>query len=132
MKQKLKATVKGHIFAYDNLTGDVLYDGPNNLTAAAEELLTKLIGTGNYLSTIAALKASVDLKNANVVEVTYPDTSSVKLRAIFTESDFDDTLDELQLRYNGADVFSQKTGLSIAKNGTTQIAVEWTLNVTLS
>ena len=132
MKEPVKAQIKGHIFAYDNITGEVLYDGANNLTASAEQLLTKLIGNANFLSTIAALKATVVLKNANVVQVTHPDTSSVKLRAIFIEADFNDTLDELELRYNGVDVFSEKTGLSITKNGSTQIAVEWTLTVTLS
>jgi len=131
MKQKLKARVKGHIKAYDNVTGKVLYDGANNLTAAAEELLTKMIGTSNSLSSIAALKAAVLLANATVTTVTFPDTSSVKLKALFIESDFDDTLDELELRYNGVDVFSEKTGLSINKNGTTQIAVEWTLTLTI-
>jgi len=132
MKQNLKALIKGHIKVTEIRTGEVLYDGSNNLTAAAEELLTKCLGSSNFLSTIAALKASVLLFNAAVTVVTYPDTSSVTLRAVFLEGDFNDTLDELELRFNGADVFSEKTGLSITKNGSTQIAVEWTLTATVS
>lgn len=132
MKQKVKASIKGHILITDVKTNEVLYDGANNLTVDAEELVTKMLGTSSYLSTIAALKFSVDLKNANISSVTYPDTSSVKLKAVFVESDFDDTLDELQLRFNGTDAFSEKTGLSITKNSSLQIAVEWTLSITLS
>lgn len=132
MNQKLTASIKGHILITDVITNEVLYDGANNLTVDAEELVTKMLGTSSRLSTIAAMKASSDLKNANVSSVTYPDTSSVKLKAVFVESDFNDTLDELQLRFDGTDAFSEKTGLSISKNGSTQIAVEWTLTITLS
>ena len=131
MKEKIKARVKGFIKAYNNLTGEILYDGKNSLTASANELITKSLGSTNFLSTIEASKDGDVLKNANVVLTTHPDENSVRLRAVFYEDDFDDTLDKLELKYNGLEVFSSKGGLSINKNSTTQIAVEWTLTITI-
>ena len=96
------------------------------------EVTAKALGgeSGWSLDRIVAYKAGTLLASTSVIQVSYPAPNKVRLLARFDEASFNDTLDELALEAGTHGKFAQVTGLSITKDDTLQLGVEWTLTIT--
>ena len=129
MEEQVRVQVKGHVTISEVDSGKVLYDDHNALTANAPNIIRNALGGGIPISEIIALKAAVVLAVSPVSTVTYTSTNEVTFRSVFTPASFNDTLDELQLGNPAFGLFSTVTALSIFKDGATQIAVEWKLEI---
>lgn len=130
---KIKGLVELEIL--DSNTGRVIekYTLHNALTSDAPLVLAKcLSGDATYaINAVSAYKAGNPLATVDVTTITYPSANSVEFYALFSTTDFNDTLDELRLVCNDAPVdFSQLTGLSILKDNTKSMAVTWKVTTT--
>lgn len=108
----------------------LLVDQKNTLVLNAKTIIANTLGgtPAFYLDLIFCYKASAPLAGRGTV-VTYPSADSVKFASLFDESSFNDTLDEVRLRSFAGGEFSAVTGLSVLKDNTLQLSIEWLLTI---
>jgi hypothetical protein len=131
MVQTLNMKVEGHLKIYDPQTGHIFYDDHNALVANAIEVIRRALGSNNFLDTVTAKKAGVTLATVNTTGTIFsvsPDTNELICKATFNGVSFNDTLDELNLE-SADGIFSEVTGLSIYKDSTTQLGIEWKIKI---
>lgn len=123
---------RGHIkITKFNAQGDarVIVDRANLILANSDAIVAKLLGgTANWnLDRIGVYKATSLIIANSITSVSYPATNSVKFAAYFSTSDFNDTIDEVRLASAIGGDFSQVTGLSVTKDSTQELLIEWTI-----
>ncbi len=128
----LNIKAEGHLKIYSVETGEVFYDDHNALVVNAVEVIRRSLGSGNSIDNIIAKKTSSTLATAVISSIIFspsPGNNEIIYKAIFDQASFDDTLDELNLGSSADGIFSEVTGLSIFKDGNTQLGVEWKLKI---
>lgn len=111
-----------------------LVDQPNALVDNARTMMAYLLGRqpSYSIDKIDVYKASGLLATSSFLTVTFPDANQVKFTTRFSESSFNDTLDELRLGSAIGGDFSVITDLSVLKGNTLQLQVEWLLTINIA
>lgn len=133
----LPVKIEGHINA-KLITSDgnelTVYNGHNDLTSDWDNILRRaLAGQNNaHITKIGAYKNGALLAEADITQFNYPTgvSNEIEFVAVFSETSFDDTLDEIRLTAPLAS-FSSKTGLSIQKDQTAKLSIDWKLTINL-
>ncbi len=110
----------------------LLVDRKNALTTNAKKIIAYLLGSqSSYaLDAIKVYKAASLLATSPALTVSFPiGDDKVKFSVRFDEASFDDTLDELRLVSLAGGEFSLVTGLSVFKDDTLQLQIEWVLTI---
>jgi archaellin len=135
LKEKLNPAWRGWIKIYGILPDGskvVLADQHNAVVANALTVMAKALG-GDLdagLNRIKVKKAGVTLSNnSSALIVSYPASNEVQFNGRFIESSFNDTFDEITLESTVQGMFSQVVGLSINKDNTMQMEIEWKLTI---
>lgn len=104
------------------------YHKKNNLTVNAKNIVTKCLGgSPHHIDQIVVLTGLVVTATSPSVVATYG-TGTVTFTALFNETSFVGTFDELNLKVSyDSTVFSILQGLAIAKTITQKIAISWKL-----
>ena len=134
MRETVNVAVKGWLKVYGILPNGeriVLLDRPNTIVNNARTIVAKALGNTTWagLNKVKAWKAAVLLSDNNSMVITYPGTYEVQFNARFSTGSFNDTLDELSLESSTLGRFSEVTGLSVFKDNTMQMEVEWKLTI---
>jgi hypothetical protein len=109
---------------------EIVYDGPNALTALAKVIIATLLGgTVSPLDTLSVVASSVILANGTSFTVTYTAPGQVRFTASFDGASFNGTFDELRLTSSVGGDFSTKTGLAITKTSAQSMVVSWRVTV---
>ena len=102
----------------------------NEIIANAPVILSRLIGGEPYkIDRIAAIKAGALLSVSDIASVTYPSFEETLFSAVFDLASFNDTLDELQLISANGGTFSLVPGLSITKDDTQTMGIQWKIKM---
>jgi hypothetical protein len=126
MNNKVKLGIKGYIKIYRN--GKLIHEQPNTIQHGAYTILRRVVvGDTGFINEIQVFKTTFMLASSPITQITYSGTNKVTVIAIFDETSFNDTFDEMRLEGASAWDFSKVTGLAIAKDNLSQIAIEWTL-----
>jgi len=133
VKEKIPS-VKGWIKVYGiDKDGNrfLLEDRSNALVPNAKTILTYLLGgqSTSAITNILVYKAAGLLATSPFLTVSYPSSDEVKFTTRFNEASFNDTLDELRLISAVGGDFSIVTGLSLLKDNTLQLEIEWLLTI---
>jgi hypothetical protein len=130
MKESIKLNAKGYVKAlaiYPDRT-EVLWEGPNALTANAKDIVAKLLGQVQCpLDNITAYNTATPLATAVCTATVSPAT--VEILGTFTEASFAGVVDELRLQSSSEGDFSIITGLNVTKTNAYQLAIQWTLTI---
>jgi hypothetical protein len=133
--QEAKFKIKGRLKIYSVSSDNqrvLLVDKNNAILPNASDIVAKLLANYTWpISHIWAYKANNPLASASVTYDPGVPAGQAVFRARFIENSFNDVFDELRLASaNGGD-FSQITGLSVLKDNTLQLEVEWHITVIL-
>lgn len=121
-----KGSVKAYIKQGDSVK--TVYDDHNTIVNNAKTILAHLLGGDNWFITeIVALKAATILATDSSLTVNYLSATEVEFIGKFSESSFNDTLDELQLYSAAGGLFARLTGLTIQKTDAQQLGVTWVI-----
>lgn len=127
MKTKVNPQIKGHLKVTDD-NGNILYDDHNDIVINAENLLRRCVAGDNDLNQVEAYNNTpASLGTTTRLSYTYVSTNEVELSFKFLPTDFNDTIDKLELGNDTEGVFSEVTGLSILKDNNTSLNVTWKL-----
>lgn len=134
MNQLLNTEVKGwvKIFAIRGDQRELILDQKNAVLTNAKKIIAHTIGQDPTMAidTIEVYKASGLLADQSTLTISFPPGDNiVKFSGRFDEGSFNDTLDELRLKSSIGGDFSQVTGLSVLKDNTMQIEIEWILTI---
>ena len=139
MEQQVKLKVEGQLSIYltDKNGKDItIWNGPNAVQDEGLQILAKsLSGDPSWaVNQMRVFKASGLLAEADTVNPVISGTlnNKVKFTSTFSNSSFNDTLDELWLTSKDNTIFSKVTGLSLLKDDTNQLTIEWTLTITFN
>lgn len=133
MEEKIKMDVKGWLIlkGIDSKGNEmILYNDHNTLTGDAKEILTYILAGESWgLNKIKVLKNNVELASNTNLSHVFPTTDSVQFSCMFSETDFNDTLDELQLISQSGKIFSKVSSLNVFKDNTVKLMVTWKLTI---
>lgn len=109
----------------------LLVNQKNALVLNAKKIIAYALAnqSGYYIDTIKAYKSSGLLATSPLVTYSFPTSEKVKFTTRFNETSFNDTLDEIRLTSIGGGDFSIVTGLSVLKDNTLQLQIEWLLTI---
>jgi len=110
----------------------LVFDNPNALVVNAKKIIAYTLGqqSSYAIDRISVYKAASLLAHSPSVTVSFPiGDDKVKFQATFDEVSFNDTLDEIRLNSIAGGSFSGITGLSVLKDNTLQLSIEWILTV---
>lgn len=133
MQSKLNLRFRGHIKATSNKLG-ILYNNSNTIGADALEIVTRCLGQlGNtqQVDTII-VDGNFGTSERTVIENSYNAVdNSITFSAIFYEGDFDGQISDMKLISEslGDKVMATKAGLSITKDGSSRLRIDWKINV---
>ena len=127
MKQLVKTKIRGHLKVTDD-NGKILFDDHNDIVTNAENLLRRCVVGLNDLDTVEAFNSSpTSLATTTRIVYTLVSTNQIDLSFKFLPTDFNDTVDKLELGNSTEGVFSEVTGLSILKDSSTSLNITWSL-----
>jgi len=108
----------------------VLVDKKNALVINAKKIIAQTLGQQSLFSinTVEVYKTGGLLASTSMIP-TFPADEKVKFNGRFNETSFNDTLDEIRLTSTIGGQFSVVTGLSVLKNNTLQLEIEWLLTI---
>jgi hypothetical protein len=111
-----------------------LWDNHNDITSNALRIVSRaLAGNVNFkVDNIAAYRSNQFVSGAPISGYQFPTSDTVVFTAIFDESSFNGTVDELRLVSGFGGTFSIIDNLSIIKDNTSRIAIEWSIKFRLS
>jgi hypothetical protein len=110
----------------------LVFNRKNALTVNAKKIIAYVLGQESTyaIDRISVYKAASLLANSPSVTVSFPiGDNKVKFNARFDEASFNDTLDEIKLNSIVGGTFSEITGLSVFKDNTLQLEIEWVLTI---
>ena len=136
MKDNLKISLKGQIKITSNKQG-VLYNSRNTIGEDALEIITRCLTQLDFIKSVNIVKASGDFGDfdASTTDVFYnASPNSIMFRAIFYENDFAGTIEDLKLMSTAlpGKVMAFKTGLSIEKDNSERVQVDWRIYIQTS
>lgn len=137
INQTINFKTKGWVTIFaikDNGERELVLDKSNALTADAAKIIARLLSgdTPWALDRIQAFKGTIPspilLSNGATPTVTYPADDQVVIKVVFDKPSFNDTLTHLRMGNTANNLdFSIISGLSIAKDNTLQLEVNWKL-----
>lgn len=110
----------------------LLVDRKNALVANSKKIMVHTLGQDSSyaITNIEVYKAASLLATSPLLTISFPvGDTSVKFTARFNEASFNDTFDELKLVSTAGGIFSEVTGLSVLKDNTLQLEIEWLLTI---
>lgn len=110
----------------------LLEDRSNALVENARKIIAhSLAGDSQYfIDTIEVYKAAALLATSPGLTISYPaGDKTVKFITRFDEASFNDTLDEVKLISSTGGIFSEVSGLSVLKDNTLKLEIEWILTI---
>lgn len=134
MKDNIKMGLKGRITITDQ-NNMALFDDNNQIKPSALEIITRCLTQKDFSKSINRIVAYGDFgeSEANISYTEYlPDESAILFRAIFLETDFNGTINNLELRCSALDLtFANKSNLDIVKDGSARVQVDWKIFVNI-
>ena len=128
-EEQLNLLYKGEvkIYAIRGKSRELIYENYNLIVENAKKILVHAIGGDNFIiNKIQVYKTSVQLAEDDNLIIEYPiGDKSIKFFALFDETSFNDTLDEIMLVSTNGGLFAQIMGLSHTQDCITQLQIEW-------
>jgi len=134
MTDKLAPKLSGEITILRN--GILVYRESNSINLAnASEILLNCMGSLNHPNRIDGIKITGPFGNiTKVISTSTIDNVNHTITFVATayEGDFNDYINQLELRMGGLNkTLAIKTGLSILKNSTAEIEIQWKIKLTI-
>ncbi len=134
MVKETVPTAKGWVKIWGiNKAGEkkLLVNQKNALVLNAKKIIAYALGnqSGYFIDAIEVYKAGGLLATSPPVTYSFPTNEKVKFITRFNETSFNDTFDEIRLISTGGGDFSIVTGLSVLKDNTLQLQIEWLLTI---
>ena len=111
-----------------------IFSSYNEIKPTALEIITRCLSQTDLSKSLDKIKVSGDFGefDREITFVEYnPLENSMKFRAFFYESDFDGTINKMELLCTAlSKVFSSKDNISLTKDGQTRIQIDWKIFVT--
>lgn len=109
----------------------ILVDRKNALVSNAKTIIANALAAtpGFFINLITCYKLGGVLA-ARGVTITFPSVNQITFSAFFDQASFNDTLDEVRLGSTVGGDFSQVIGLSVFKDNTLQLTIDWQLTIT--
>ena len=133
MEEQVKFKIHGYIKAWQ-IKDDVrtlVLSRRNAIVGNAKNIVAHCLGgdSAYKIDEISVHKVSTQLAAVTPVLVSYPAFNEVRFNARFTHVSFNDTVDELNLSSSIHGKFSEKIGVSIFKDDTMELEIQWTLTI---
>lgn len=109
----------------------ILADRKNQIQSNAKNILVHALAEGTFLvDQIKVYKAGAPLATTPPLTWSFPPgNDKVLFNGRFDEASFNDTFDEIRLDSSTGGNFSKITGLSVTKNNTLQLEVQWKITL---
>lgn len=132
---KIKIGIKGHISIIDG-DNNLLLDQHNAIGPQAVQVITQCLTQLNFAKSVNGIRAtgSFGTVTQNIFRTVYdPIANNITFRAVFYEEDFQGVITDLEListALSGA-ILAEKKGLTISKDSSSRIQIDWTININL-
>lgn len=134
MNSKLNLNIRGNITISSNKSG-LLYNNSNTIGPDELEIVARCLALLNTTGGVDNIQVSGDFGDPvlrEIFEKEYdPVTNSVRFTTIFYETDFDGEITDLALKSLsfGDLILATKTGLSIIKDSTSRVRIDWKITI---
>lgn len=133
MKEKINLKMQGHIKVTSN-KGGIIFEDHNTIEVDALDILVSCLSqigpTPRQVDTIVVAGVAIGSVPKLIEQATILD-NTITFSTEFTESDFNGTIEDLELRAASVDdkLFSSKTGLNVFKDDQTRLRIDWTITI---